>query len=302
MQGNDAQLAGLIARRFISRRDVKAVQVRDGGYRPVAKPFQMTDLIAHVQGKATFGHYLLDHDNKCKFFAFDIDLNEGNCERRTGEFFPECCQAGHGNWVQPADLSNSPLELRENDEAEYAWFLQNSIVHPARPRDGWIDRRHPGRTWWKRQMREISDMLASRIRGSLGVPALVTYTGGKGVHVYGLTGHLDAAEVREAAIYVLESFNRFVPAAGSNFYRDSEQGIMESFSNFTIEVFPKQTKVEPGHYGNLMRLPFGRNMKNPNDPTFIVDQRAPITSLQPIPNPILALENMDAYKDQPRWT
>lgn len=301
MQQNDRQLAELIAQRFISRRDVKALQVKDGGYRPITEPFQMADLIAHVQGKVTFGHYLLDQDSKCKFFAFDCDLNEGDCERRTKEFFPECCKAGHGNWVQPADLDKSPPEVRDDGDAEYLWFQENGIVHPARPRECWLDRAHPGRTWWKTQMRELGDMLASRIRTGLGIPALVTYTGGKGVHVYGFTGHMDAVDAREGAISVLESFGRFEPAAGQNFYRDTETDFFRSLNNFTIEVFPKQTKVEPGHYGNLMRLPFGRNLKNPHDPTFIVDQRPPIKQLQPLPDQRLALETLDAFRGQPTW-
>lgn len=299
MSENSRELAELIAQRFISRRDVKAVQVRDGGYRPINEPFQMADLIAHVQGKGTFGHYMLDQDSKCKLFAFDIDLNEGDCERRTKEFFPHCCQTGHGNWIEPADLETMPEfdDMQERDE----WFRANSLTYPARPRDSWLDRSHPGRNWWKYQMRTLGDMLASRIRKGLGVPALVTYTGGKGIHVYGFTGHMDAAEVREGAISVLESFNQFIPAAGQNFYRDSNDHWYGSFSNFTIEVFPKQTKVEPGHYGNLMRLPFGKNMKNPHDPTFIVDERRPSTSLAPIPDPTQALRVMDAFKGQPKW-
>lgn len=299
MSENDRQLAELVARRFISRRDVKALQVRDGGYRPIDQPFQMADLIAHVQGKATFGHYLLDQGSKCKIFAFDIDLNEGDCERRTREFIPECCQIGHGNWVELADLKKMPFSEYAKEEDE--WLQENSTVHPARPRDGWRDRAHPGRTWWKYQMRTLSDMLASRIRTGLGIPSLVTYTGGKGVHVYGFTGHMDAEDAREGAVHVLESLGRFEPVAGQNFYRDTNDHWQDSLNNFTIEVFPKQTRVEPGHYGNLMRLPFGKNLKNPHDPTFIVDQRRPAVELSPIPDQRLALETLDAFKGQPRW-
>lgn len=301
MTQTDQQLAEMLARRFIARRDVKAVQNSNGGYRPVTSPFQMADLIAHVQGKATFGHYLLDQHNMCKFFAFDIDLNEGDCENRTKEFIPPCCEAGHGNWLDLPSLEAMPPEDLTHEEAS-AWMEENTVIRPARPRDAWRDRSHPGRTWWKTQMRSLSDMLASRIRTGLGIPALVTYTGGKGVHVYGFTGHLDAENVRAGAIHVLESLNRFKPVAGQNFYGDTNTHWYDSFAaNLTIEVFPKQTTVEPGHYGNLMRLPFGRNLKNPHDPTFIVDERAPGNMLVPLKDPYTALESMSPFTNQPRW-
>lgn len=301
-----SQLAELVAKRFISRRDVKALQLPGGTYRPAAAPFQMTDLLAHLSGAATYGHYLLDQENKTKFFAYDIDLVPGDCRLRTKDYLPPCCAAGHGNWLQEYDLAQTPPEhrtenIKDDGSHEWEWFRQHSTVHPARPREDWHNRAHPGRGWWKFQMRTLGDMLASRIRKGLGVPALVMYTGNKGLHVYGLTGHTDAATVREGAIGVLESFGRFETLAGKNFYHDTNTDFYDSFSNFTIEVFPKQDTVEPGHYGNLMRLPFGKNLKNPQDPTFIVDERRNSRELLPVPDQTKALDLMTPFRDQAKW-
>ncbi len=55
-----------------------------GGYHPVRVnpkddnsplvPFTVPDIIDHLEGRRTYGHYLLNAKSKCKFFAYDIDL------------------------------------------------------------------------------------------------------------------------------------------------------------------------------------------------------------------------------------
>ncbi len=70
------QVATLLARRFICRRDVKAVQDPGGGYHPEREPWQMADLIAHLKGDRTYGHYLLNSDDTTKLFAFDADVDK----------------------------------------------------------------------------------------------------------------------------------------------------------------------------------------------------------------------------------
>lgn len=297
------ELAALIAKHFIARRDAKAIQHLDGTYAPVTTgpreartpvPFRMDDLRAHLAGTTTYGHYLLDTSSQVKFFAFDCDLNEGDCGLRTRDHFPPCCQEGHGSWIAPANLEQLPPGIvaatRDADE----WFAANSQVYPARPRENWRDRAHPGRGWWKYQMRTLGDMLASRIRSALEIPALVTYTGSKGIHVYGFTGLMPAQDARDAALLVLRSLGRFNPKAGSNFWYDSSTDWYDSYYNWTIEVFPKQTEVRPDGYGNLMRLPFGRNHKGRDqhgnyDPTFIIDTTAPQTVLAPVADPVRVL-------------
>lgn len=273
-------LESLIDERFIARRDVKAQQFPDGGYRPVQTPWQISDITEHLAGRRTYGHYLLDQNSHCKFFAFDCDLNVSN-----------------GAWVQQADLSQVPADAFIGEHAEH-YYENNTFIHPLNPREAWHDRAHPSRAWLKFQMRSLAELLSSAIRTHLGLPVVCTYTGNKGIHVYGLTGLIPAKEAREAAKLILAATNRFTPQKGDNFFIDtSTPDWRDSFANFTIEVFPKQDTVEPGHYGNLMRLPFGRNLKNSADPTFVIDQRLPHVTLAPHPDPASAMISGDPWAD-----
>lgn len=69
-----SELAKLLGERFIQRKDVKAWQFPGGGYAPDRSPITFGDLRAHLDCRKTMGHYLLDADDKCRIFAFDIDL------------------------------------------------------------------------------------------------------------------------------------------------------------------------------------------------------------------------------------
>lgn len=270
-------LAKLIAEKFIARLDVRSVQVRDGGYRPVQEPWHGQHIVAHLQGSATYGHYLLNAQSQCKFFAFDCDL-------RT-----------EGEWVQlPGDDVLAGLDLAHGPNADVALIAQVQR-HYANPRTDWRDRAHPGRGWWKYQMRSLGNLLSGAITKELGIPTAVAYSGNKGIHVYGFTGLVPAADARAAAKGVLATLGRFTESKGSNFYSDTSTDWHDNFANFDIEVFPKQDTVEPGHYGNLMRLPLGVNHKNPLDPTFFVDQRVALNQLVPHPDPIGLLREGNSW-------
>jgi hypothetical protein len=273
-----------MARRFICRRDAKATQRPDGVYSPVRRadgtddPWSMTDLTHHLDGTATYGHYLLDAESKVKLFCLDVDLN------KTG-----------GSWVHRPDLSILGDTYYEPDVIEQ-WFLENTSVMPSEsPRDDWRNRAHPGRNWYKFQMRSIAEKFSSRIWKELGIPVACSYTGNKGVHVYGFTGHVEAAVAASAAEMVLQSFGTFEQMKG--FWRDTNPDPVDGFSNFNIEVFPKQDTVKPGGYGNLLRLPLGVNRKNPVDPCFFIDQRLAHDTLRPHPDPVALLENGNPWKD-----
>ena len=69
-------LAKLLARRFIQRRDTKAVQEATGAYHPVKSRFTVRDLGLHLDGHVTYGHYVLDQAARCRVLAFDIDFEE----------------------------------------------------------------------------------------------------------------------------------------------------------------------------------------------------------------------------------
>lgn len=283
-------LIGLIAKRFIQRRDVFAVQTQDGGYMPAREGrdgpyFSLKGrfIEAHLQGKRTLGHYLLDPENNCRLFAFDIDLEKNSTD--------EAGNVTHqGYWVQTPDL-----ETWTGPEDEW-WKAR--IVHEFDAREAWRDRSHPSRTFTKTQLRMISSMLARTIKDVLDIPVAVAYTGAKGLHVYGFTGSMPAEHVREAAQIVLDSLDCFEPARGKHFFRHKDQSPEDGYPNISIEVFPKQTTINAdGGFGNLMRLPLGRNLKAPNDPTFFVDMRAPMSELRPHTDVAALLESGNPWAD-----
>src|SRR5690625_572083 len=159
------QLARFIAKEMIAREDVKAEQLPRGAgaYRRVNSRWTMRDLRDHVSGANTFGHYLLDPDSQVKIIAFDIDLST-----KDGLYIPYS-EADLERYVENPDLIN--------DE----YFIE------CRPRDAWADRKHPARPWFKHQMRELADRFTAECN-ELGLRTFATYSGSKGIHVYGLLG------------------------------------------------------------------------------------------------------------------
>lgn len=273
-------MAKYIAKNMIAREDVKASQLPrgQGAYVRDDSKWTMRDLIDHVTGKETYGHYLLDQDSNVKIIAFDIDLNQ------TGTYIP-FTPKDHERYADDPTLM----------EDEY--FIECS------PRDAWLDRKHPARPWLKHQMRELADRFASAMHVS-GVKTFATYSGNKGIHVYGILGErTPAADARILAYGIMDSVARglvckttyddgetehheyeVAASKGKSFYylKSDVAPLYRSFDNFSIEVFPKQDHIEPNRLGNLMRLPFGTNLKNPKDPTFVIDQCAASSSLVPI--------------------
>lgn len=274
-------LALVIAKRFIQRRDVKAQQFSSGGYTPVTDngqtdgvrlPFMMEDITAHLAGTKTYGHYLLDTDNKCKLFAFDIDL------RKNDKNFT-------GHWPELPDLTGVDPVL-DNDE-----WKKLVKLHEFDPREAWRDRSHPARNWTKFQMRMLTTTLARTIKDLLDIPVATAYTGNKGVHVYGFTGSVSASDAREAADIVLAQLGCFESSKGAHFFQYTDQDPLDGYPNFEIEVFPKQTNLAGKDLGNLMRLPLGVNRKSPQDPTFFIDERLAMGELRPHTDPVKLLQS-----------
>lgn len=289
MSADPKDLVPLIARRFIKRRDVFAEQTPDGAYRPVLDgyqgpriPIKGRHLLDHLNGTKTYGHYLLDTDDTCKLFAFDIDLEKNEPATDSNPGF-------QGTWVERPDIGT----WTGDDDA---WWAAQ-VVHPCNPREDWKDRRFPGRAWLKLQMRFLSAMLARGIKDELDIPVAVAYTGAKGLHVYGFTGSMPATTVRDGAQVVLDALGCFVPHRGQHFFKHANQDPILGYANFTIEVFPKQVSLDGKDLGNLMRLPLGRNQKNPKDPTFFVDMRAPMDSLVPHDDVVSLLETGNPWSD-----
>lgn len=268
------ELADLIAKRFIARTDVKAVQsptkwsphTVNGRHDGDRIKWGRADLMAHLAGEATYGHYMLNTDNQCKLFAFDIDLREN----------------------KPA-TDDTP-----GFQGQYYSF-EDEKLHDFDPRADWLNRRHPGRDWSKYQLKMVATMLAARITDELEIPAAVAYSGSKGLHVYGFTGLAPASDAIEAAHIVLDSTDAWEPSKGKHFFRSTDQDPTTGFPNLEIEVFPKQATLSNSEgLGNLMRLPLGKNLKS-KDPTFFVDMTSPMGQMVPV-DPIWALTTSSPWK------
>lgn len=268
-------IARLFAEKFIARKDVMAIQRSNGDYNPLETGFNMESLLDHITGRQTYGHYLLNQDDQCKLFVFDIDLNKPDKRFPDEKFF-------------------LPTEI---EDGVFARFEEGN------PRELWLDRSaRVQRSYMKSQLRAMAQMLAAQVAKQLEIPVAATYTGSKGVHVYGFTGLMTAVDVRDGAQLVLDSLGRFEPARGNHFFKHKivpGNGDLDhelSMDCLTVEVFPKQVSLDRKTHGNLVRLPLGRNLKNPRDPTFFLDFRANMGEGAFTPrNPIEALTASDYW-------
>lgn len=267
-------LAAYLAKTFITRKDVKAEQMpyhNGSAYRPIHEPWKMGDLKAHVRGDKTFGHYLLNQESMVKFVAFDIDLE------KQGTY----CDYSFEN-------QDGFARAEEQDDVRLDAYFD---FHTFNPREAWLDHSHEARPWMIYQMRSLVTALTHTAK-ELDLKTFATYSGSKGVHVYGIFDEPVPAEVARAVATeildkapgkgMVDSALKFVQARGKNFYHlapNWELGAsttghllhFDMFDNFTIEVFPKQDHIEPLRLGNLMRLDFGKNLKAPTEPTFVID-------------------------------
>jgi hypothetical protein len=263
------ELANQIARRFIARADAKAKQNSNGDYMPdrvdpkdpqsAAIPWSRDAVLKHLSEQVTYGHYFLDHDDTCKLFAFDIDLIDTE--------------------IPLPSRPRPALETITDAEIE-AW---EADFTPQSPRKAWLNRAHPARPMLKLAFRDVAGRLASVVHREAEIECAVAYSGAKGVHVYGFTGRMSAADVREGALLVLNMMGGWKPMTGR-----ASTYLHEKWPMFTLEVYPKQDKLSGGGFGNLMRLPLGKNLKNPKDPTFFVDLSAPLNELRQV-DPMWAL-------------
>jgi hypothetical protein len=299
-------LAKLLGQHFIQRREPVAQQTASGGYRPMRdqdkKPtaiFGKKTLFEHLAGTQTYGHYMLDANDVTKLFVLDIDLAQWG-------FLP--------GTALPADATDSDYE---------AWV--RSFYLTTDLRSVWHSRKRqdvPARAYIKYQLRLLSNQLAASTHSLLGIRTAVAYTGNKGVHVYGFTGAGPAGAVRDGGEVVLDSVKYLKPSRGDNFYTDSRRTVISAdpadtkqvdpaflaswtskdfnpdfFHNFHIELFPKQRSLEGKDLGNLVRLPLGKNLHNPGDPTFFVDLTKPMTELSPV-DPVYALTTDNPWQTQ----
>lgn len=272
------ELSVLFAKRFIQRRDVKAIQFSSGGYSPDREleklgkhapvGWEMHHLRQHLEGTATYGHYLLDQTDQCRVFALDIDL------QKTGYYVPI------PTWSE---------NISEDD-----WEKKTEPI-ACNLREIWADRTQiEARNWLKYQMKSLAHKFTSIIHEQLNLPCAAAYSGNKGIHIYGFTGPLPASEVREAALFVLDFTDEWELSRGQHIYSHKISEPELGFQNFTIEVYPKQSSLEGKDLGNLLRLPLGKNLKS-TDPTFFIDLTSPLGVLRPHADPVKLLETGNPY-------
>lgn len=286
-------LVPLFAKRFVQRRDVKAVQMPSGAYVPdrelknlgshAPQGFKVEHLEAHLDGSATYGHYLLDSDDQARVFALDIDLEksvynaDGSLDHHTGAW----CKLPPFEGIDPniSDEDYRALVAATACDARATWFDRSQVE---------------ARSWFKYQMGMLARNFATVITKELQLPCAAAYSGSKGVHVYGFTGPLPAKEVREAALLVLDIMDEWDPKRGNNFFQHRVSDPMIGYPSFSVEIYPKQDSLGGKDLGNLMRLPMGRNLKSP-DPCFFLDLTTPAGVMAPHPDPVRLLETGDCW-------
>jgi hypothetical protein len=239
-------IAKLYASKFIARPGVKARQLSNGEWRPDDTPFGMADLLAHLRGEVSLGHYMVNEQNEVKLFAFDIDLQKANKEKDI-------------LWPIPANYDEEAGDWTEFGRGDPRYVWDHVSQMPV-----WIH------DFFVYQMIGCAKVLVRSIQDTLGIPCAVTYSGHKGVHVYGFTGLCPAEEAREAASIVMDATQQFDAWRGNNFFvgrqMEYDKNIV-GWPQLSVEIFPKQSVVSAGGYGNLMRLPLGRNLlKSPHNP------------------------------------
>ncbi len=248
-----------------------AIQRPNGVYNPVEQPFSRQALQSHLAGNSSLGHYMLSKEGTTKLFAFDLDFEEGGCVPT--EF-------SEGNEVDGISLPTKWItSVRKKSEEEPA-------INPEwSPRAVWRSRSYVGRWWMKAQIMGIAARIASFAATEMELRVALAYSGHKGVHVYCfLPEPMNASDAREGAVMLIEDFMGGTAVRGKSFYHLPDTDEYDHNENVSIEVFPKQTKIQEGGYGNLMRLPLGKNLKAPKDPTFFIDlANAPISAMAPVP-------------------
>lgn len=236
------ELIRALGTRFVERRDVKAVQGEGIPWQPVRQPFVLQDFVDHLDGRRTFGHYMVGANDDCKLFAYDIDLNAKG-------FYPD-----------PHD--GKPVECN--------------------PRLVFNTPDHPGREWFIIQLRGLAEGLAIRINRLLNIPVAIATTGSKGLHVYGFTGPRPADICRQLGIEILDGFGCFEAFRGECFFRHREQnplgygnlsievfpkqGSIQGKDLGNLMKLPLGVHRETGQRSTFITTKVGMNVLAPMDP------------------------------------
>lgn len=307
------ELAHTILDRFVQRRDVYAIQYLDGSYSPVHAELTHEVIQTHLDENFTYGHYTTDPNNRTRIIAFDCDLrSQLHCMT-----FPDTNLIANGA-ITDENILDAYTLLPYNSIETY-WFDRYSL--------------HT-RAWLKYKMRYLAEVLTTVLRNDAGMDCAAFYSGNKGIHVYGFfPGHVEASNAREIGKYVLQktvgliSHNCYltenpggytIGGPGTQSGQEALSGYkldhIDGMPYFNIEVYPKQDQIPEGGYGNLLRLPLGRNLHSLShdahgnelsrdralpdtdrlyncQPAFLIDQCTAILELLPHPDPLAVLQS-----------
>ena len=116
---------------------------------------------------------------------------------------------------------------------------------------------------------------------NLGSRTIVSYGGGKGLHVICPTGPADPGALRRAGGAGLAALGWSLCAGSSHKWTHPEHAA------FHIEVFPKHDHIEPGRFGTQVGLPLGRSAETGRWGHFLPDRARDLDSSD---DPWLALK------------
>lgn len=262
---DDKKTANFLAKWFISRTDVFAEQQADGSYRPVRRSIKMQDILDHLSGSKTYGHYMLDQFNRTKMFVLDLDFNPDG-------------------WIPGLQMSTCVDDLTTQ-----AWMDSFAV---RELRTAWMDRRDPARDYLKMCMRTVASRLQKCIHETLGLNSYAAYSGSKGIHIYvplalpkpgtASLERVPASMAREAAHLVLENSGLFVQKNSGDTFWAGDTQVSPEAGLFSAEIFPKQSQLDTesrSSLGSLVRLPLGKNLKNKRDAGFFIDDTRPMSEL-----------------------
>lgn len=159
------------------------------------------------------------------------------------------------------------------------------------PRKLWqeSDFNSPERHWLEWQLKSVAKILEYKI-SRMGIKTLVTFSGSKGVHVYGFPapGEMSsAADLRALGWAVIEEFGYLIQADNDNGVNFSGDPWDQTFMLFDFELFPKQNETD--NYGNLVRMELGVNRKSGN-PGYIIDTSDDDYTLSRVSDPASVIE------------
>ncbi|AKC03025.1 DNA primase [Gordonia phage GordDuk1] len=147
------------------------------------------------------------------------------------------------------------------------------------------------RHWLEWQLKTVARLLEYRIR-KMGIKTLVSFSGSKGMHVYGFPSpgeQVNAVDLRALGHAVIDDFGYLIQADNANGVNYTGDPWDQTFMLFDFELFPKQDSAE--NYGNLVRMEMGINKKS-GKPGFFVDLEDQDYTLSRVSDPVILLEKL----------